>query len=249
MALSKKGLIFGRHPVIEALRDGKTLEKVLVQKGATGDQIKTIYHEANNRGIPVQNVPAEKLRRFPIDNPQGVIAFVSPIEYQNISNIVFDLFNQGKDPLILVLDCITDVRNFGAITRTAECMGVHAILVPEKGSAMLNADAVKTSAGALFKIPICRCRSLKDQVRELKNSGLSISACTEKGGKTIQEVDFNAPVALVMGSEEFGISREILKMADEQVKIPLSGSIASLNVSVAAGMALYEISRQRGVEK
>ena len=245
MGISKKGLIFGRHPIIEALREGRTLEKILIQKGANGEQIRTIYHEALRNSVPIQSVPVEKLRRYPVDNHQGVIALLSPIEYQDLDNIIFSCFEKGIDPLILILDSITDVRNFGAITRTAECMGVHAILVPNKGSALLNADAVKTSAGALFKVPICRCASLVDQVRTLKNSGLKIITCSEKATYTINKVDLNSPAAIVFGSEEFGISKEIIKIADDHVKIPLTGTIGSLNVSVATGMVLYEIRRQR----
>lgn len=246
MGISKKGLIFGRHPVLEALNSEQTLEKVLVQKGTTGEQIKAIYAAANASGTPVQNVPADRLRRFPVSNHQGVVAFVSPVEYQNIGNIIFQLFSQGVDPLVLVLDRITDVRNFGAIARTAECLGVHAILVPNKDSAPINADAIKTSAGALMKIPVCRCKSLADQLRELKNSGLTLIACTEKADKMLHEADLTVPTALIMGSEESGVSKEVLQLADELIKVPMVGSISSLNVSVAAGMALYEARKQRG---
>lgn len=245
MQRSKKEMIFGRHPVIEALRAGTTIEKILIQKGTGGEHIKEIYEAADISETPIQVVPSEKMRQYRHQNTQGVLAFLSPIEYQNISNIVFDLFNQGKDPLILVLDGITDVRNFGAITRTAECMGVNAVLVPGRGSALLTSDAVKTSAGALFQIPICRTMDLVEQIQELKMSGLRVVTCTEKGTEFVRKADYNAPLVLIMGSEEKGISKDILKLADHQVKIPLSGSIESLNVSVATGMLLYEVSRQR----
>ncbi len=238
-------MIFGRHPVIEALRTGRTIEKILVQKSVTGEFIRDLYEAANETGTPVQRVPNEKFRPYQHQNTQGVVAFLSPIEYQNISNIVFDLFNKGQDPLILILDGITDVRNFGAITRTAECMGVNAILLPGKGSAMLNADAVKTSAGALFNIPICRSMDMTEEVHNLKMSGLRIVACTEKGEQDLQQGDYNSPLAMIIGSEENGISKDLLKQADNHVKIPLTGTIASLNVSVAAGMVLYEVRRQR----
>jgi len=173
------------------------------------------------------------------------VAFISEISYQKIESIVPFIYEQGRIPLLLVLDRITDVRNFGAIARTAECAGTDGILIPVKGSAMINSDAIKTSAGALYKLPVCRCPDMKEAMFFLKNSGLRIIAATEKADTAYTSADFTLPMALILGSEENGISEEYLKMADDRIKIPLQGEIASLNVSVASGILLFEILRQR----
>jgi 23S rRNA (guanosine2251-2'-O)-methyltransferase len=194
-----------------------------------------------------QQVPVEKLNRLTLKNHQGVVAFISPIIYQKIENIIPEIFEKGETPLILVLDCITDVRNMGAIARTAECAGVQAIVVPSKGSAQINPDAVKTSAGALYKIPVCRHDNLVQTVRFLQESGLQIVCCTEKTNDFIYKPDYSAPTAIVMGSEEDGVRNEIIRIADHLAKIPMYGEIESLNVSVATGVILYEAIRQRQV--
>jgi len=193
----------------------------------------------------MQTVPAEKLDRVTRKNHQGVIAYISPITYSNIEEIVPGLFEKGETPLILILDQVTDVRNFGAIARTAEIAGVDAIIIPEKGAAQINADAIKTSAGALNLVPVCRTPSLSHTIKYLKNCGLRIVAATEKGERFYDETNMKDPLAIIMGSEDLGIESSLLKIADEWIKIPQFGQIASLNVSVAAGILIYEALRQR----
>jgi len=238
-------LIFGIRTVIEAINSGKEIEKVLIKKGLGGDLFKELFDLIREHGIPFQYVPLEKINRITRKNHQGVIAFVSPIVFHELDNLLPSIFETGKAPLVLVLDQVTDVRNFGAIVRTAECAGVDAVLIPEKGSARINADAVKTSAGALHLVPVCRTKDLQRSVRYLQESGLKIVAATEKATGSYTAVDLTGPTALVMGSEDEGISPAILRMTDEQVKIPILGKIESLNVSVAAGLLVYEVVRQR----
>jgi len=237
--------IYGIRPVIEALKSGKEIERILLQKGLRGEGFHELFGIIRQLEIPTQTVPVDKLNRVTRKNHQGVLAFISEISYQRLDYIIPFIYEEGKIPLILVLDRITDVRNLGAIARTAECAGVDAILLPVKGSAQINADTVKTSAGALYKIPVCRCPDLQNSILYMKNSGLRIFAATEKAGQEHFRADFTGPSALILGSEEDGISPEILAMADEEIRIPLRGDIASLNVSVAAGILLYEAIRQR----
>ncbi|TAH24677.1 MAG: 23S rRNA (guanosine(2251)-2'-O)-methyltransferase RlmB [Cytophagales bacterium] len=241
----KKDIIFGIHPIMEAIEAGKEIERILIQKELSNIQLKELLGLAATRKIPYQKVPTEKLDGITRKNHQGAICFLSAITYSSLDHILQEAFEKGKAPIILVLDRITDVRNFGAISRTAECCGVDAIVVPSRGSAQINADAVKTSAGALHHIPVCREENLKSTLNYLKECGLQLVACTEKGTQTISRFDFTTPVALLMGSEEDGISEEYLKLSDAILKIPTTGKVNSLNVSVAAGMALYEIIRQR----
>jgi 23S rRNA (guanosine2251-2'-O)-methyltransferase len=245
---NKSELLFGIRPIIEAIEAGKEIDKILVQKEQSSPLMHELLQTAFQHKIPVQRVPVEKLNRITKKNHQGAICFMSSIVYASLDNVISDCFQSGTVPLILVLDRITDVRNFGAIARTAECMGVHAIVIPAKGAAQINSDAVKTSAGALNHIPVCREESLLKTIKYLKESGLLVVACTEKAQKTISEASYNDPVAIVMGSEEDGISDEIIKKADEIVRIPMAGKIGSLNVSVAAGMILYEAVRQRDLK-
>jgi 23S rRNA (guanosine2251-2'-O)-methyltransferase len=197
------------------------------------------------RKILFQFVPFQKLNKITRKNHQGVIAFISPILFSDIEEIVTQVFETGKTPFIIVLDGVTDVRNFGAIVRTAECAGVDAVLVPEKNSAGINADAVKTSAGALFKVPVCRTNSLRKTIENLKLSGLRIISASEKAQKYYYQTNFTVPTALVVGDEETGISESILSLSDDTVKIPILGEIKSLNVSVAASVLIYETVRQR----
>jgi 23S rRNA (guanosine2251-2'-O)-methyltransferase len=196
-------------------------------------------------GIYFQYVPIEKLNRLTSKNHQGVVGYISSIEYHKIEQVLPAVFEAGKMPLVLILDRITDVRNFGAIARTAECSGVDAIVIPARGAAQINADAIKTSTGALHKIPVCKEENLKDVIDYLRESGLQVIACTEKSSEYYYQQDMTLPVAIIMGSEEDGISGEYLKRADAAVKIPLMGEIGSLNVSVATGIILYEAVRQR----
>jgi 23S rRNA (guanosine2251-2'-O)-methyltransferase len=243
--LKKENFIYGIRPVIEALKSGKEIEKILIQKGLRGEGFQQLHTLMREMEIPIQFVPLEKLDRMTRQNHQGVVAMVSEITYQKIEAILPFVYEQGKVPLVLLLDHITDVRNLGAIARTAECSGVDAILIPEKGSAQMNQDAIKTSAGALYKIPVCRYSSVKETITLLKNSGLKIIAATEKANADYTDVDMKEPLALILGSEESGVSPELLQSAHELVQIPIMGEIQSLNVSVAAGVILYEILRQR----
>ncbi|MFN3917197.1 MAG: 23S rRNA (guanosine(2251)-2'-O)-methyltransferase RlmB [Flavobacteriales bacterium] len=237
--------IYGTRAVIEAIAAGRELNKVMIQQGLKNELISELRHHLKNTEIPTQYVPAEKLNRLSKKNHQGVIAFASPIVYQEIETLLPFFFESGRVPSVVILDRVTDVRNFGSIARSAECFGVDAIIVPSRGSALANSDAVKTSAGALNKIPVCRSSNLKNTIDFLKDSGLRIVACTEKGSKNLHEVDYTIPTAFIMGSEEDGISPEYLKKADEQVFIPMSGTISSLNVSVSAAIAFYELQKQR----
>ncbi|HZY37978.1 MAG TPA: 23S rRNA (guanosine(2251)-2'-O)-methyltransferase RlmB [Mucilaginibacter sp.] len=254
MSINQRGgretnqLIFGIRAVIEAIKSGKEIESLYLQRGLSGGLIAELKALLPEFGITAQQVPIEKLDRLTPKNHQGAVAFISPIIYQKIENIIPGIFEKGETPLILVLDSITDVRNMGAIARTAECAGVHAIVIPAKGSAQINADAVKTSAGALYKIPVCRHENFLQTVRFLQESGLQVVCCTEKTNDYIYKPDYTAPTAIVMGSEEDGVRNEIIRIADHLAKIPMFGEIESLNVSVATGVILYEAIRQRGVE-
>jgi 23S rRNA (guanosine2251-2'-O)-methyltransferase len=237
-----KEVVFGIQSVLETIRAGKEIDKILVQRELGNLEV---LEFARLKNIPLQKVPTEKLDRITRKNHQGVIAFVSAINYAKIENIVADTYEKGQVPLLLILDRITDVRNFGAIARTAECVGVHAIVIPTKGAAQINSDAMKTSSGALNFLPVCREENLFQTVKYLQNSGFQVVGCTEKVSKTIYEVDFKDPTAIVMGSEEDGISDEILRICDNLTTIPMTGRVGSLNVSVATGVILFETLRQR----
>lgn len=242
---TEKDFIFGTRAVMEAIHAGKEIDKVLVQKELNNDLIKELLKLCKADGVPVVRVPDAKLNRVTRKNHQGVVAYISSIEYASLDNVIETCFAAGKAPLILILDRITDVRNFGAIARTAECAGVDAIVIPSKGSAQINSDAVKTSAGALNFLPVARVKNLFYTCRDLQKSGLTLVAITEKTPKSMYEADFSIPVAMVMGSEEDGISNELMGIVDEKVNIPMLGKIESLNVSVSAGVAIYEAMRQR----
>lgn len=238
-------MVFGIRPVIEALENGKELESLFIQRGLSGELIAELKQILRDREIPYSQVPIEKLNRITRKNHQGVIGVISPIIYQKIEDIIPQVYEKGETPLILILDGLTDVRNMGAIARTAACAGIHAIVVPTKGSAEINPDAIKTSAGALYTIPVCRHDSLSQVMHFLQASGLQVVACTEKTDKMIYEPDYTLPTAIVMGSEERGISNDMIRSADHLAKIPMYGEIASLNVSVSAGVIIYEAIRQR----
>jgi len=240
-----KDFIFGIRAVIEAVKSGKQIDKLMIRSGLKGELIFELMGLVKELNIPVQYVPNERINRVTMKNHQGVLAFISPIEFQNIENILPMLFDRGENPFFIVLDKITDVRNFGAITRTAECAGVDAIIIPEKGSAQISADAVKTSAGALLKIPVCRVRNLSKTLKYLQESGIQLVAATEKAKENYYSTDFTSPTAIVMGSEDTGIDMELLRTVDKMVKIPIMGEIDSLNVSVAAGILMYEVVKQR----
>ncbi len=240
-------MVFGMRAVIEAVKSGKELESVFVQRGLMGPIFQELKNLLKEHDLVFQMVPIEKLNRITPGNHQGVVAFISPIGYDKIENIIPLIFEKGEIPLILILDGITDVRNFGAIARTAECAGVQAIVVPARGSAQINPDAIKTSAGALYKIPVCRHESLQKVARFLQDSGLQLVACTEKTNDNLYKPDYTVPTAIVMGAEDTGISNELIRIADHLAKIPMFGEIESLNVSVSAGVILYEAIRQRMV--
>lgn len=238
-------LIYGTRAVIEAVNSGKEFDRIYIQKGINNPLVNELRALLKDNDVLYQQVPVEKLNRIADRNHQGVVAFLSSLEYVKIDSILPELFTMGKVPLLLMLDRITDVRNFGAIARSAACCGVHAIVIPSRGSALINADAIKTSAGALHKLPVCREENLKSTLEYVSESGVQIVACTEKGSEYIFNSNLTVPTLIIMGSEENGISGEYLKRADVKVKIPMTGEISSLNVSVATGMILYETVRQR----
>ncbi|MFW9596981.1 MAG: 23S rRNA (guanosine(2251)-2'-O)-methyltransferase RlmB [Paludibacter sp.] len=243
----EKDMIFGIRAVLEAIESGKEIDKILVRRDMTNDLSRELFAALNGLEVPVQKVPIEKLNRITMKNHQGVIAFISPVAYQHIEDIIPSIYEAGRMPFIVVLDGVTDVRNFGAIARTCECAGVDAIVVPLKGGAALNGDAVKTSAGALLKIPVCREHNLTNTLKYLSSSGIKLVAATEKASENYTQTSMSGPVAIVMGSEEDGVSPENLRLCDGMVRIPLLGTIESLNVSVAAGILIYEAVRQRTV--
>lgn len=238
-------MIYGIHPVMQALEAGKEIDKVLIQLGLRVEHFRELIQMLESREIPYQTVPIQKLNRVTGKNHQGIIAFISPVEYMDIEKLLPIIFEQGQNPFLLILDRITDVRNFGALARTAECAGVHAIIIPSRGAAQINEDAVKTSSGALMNIPVCRSANLKNTFRFLHDSGLQIVAVTEKAKSDYYNSDLTLPTALVMGSEEDGISEAYLKLCDKLVRIPLLGEVMSLNVSVAGGVLMYEVVKQR----
>ncbi|MAK07639.1 MAG: 23S rRNA (guanosine(2251)-2'-O)-methyltransferase RlmB [Marinoscillum sp.] len=243
--MKNQDIIFGKRPVLEAIRSGKTIEKIFIQKNLSKEVFDEIKKSINNKNVNLSLVPKEKLNRIIRKNHQGVICYISPIDYQPLSEIVHRSYESGKDPIILVLDRITDTRNFGAITRVAEATGVDAIVIPEKESALITSEAVKASAGALNYVSICKEKNLKSVINKLKESGLKVIACTEKSDENIYSVDFNTPVCIILGSEKNGISQNLIEISDVKAKIPMRGKIESLNVSSSSSIILYELIRQR----
>ncbi len=244
--MSKKtNYIFGVRAVIEAINAGKDLEKVIIQRGVNSFLVRELHKLLNKNSIAFQYLPAVKFKRWAAKNHQGVIAILSEISYHDIENILPTVYEEGKAPYILILDRVSDVRNFGAIARTAECAGVDAIIIPQKGSAAINADSIKVSAGALHKIPICRVSNLAETVLILKNNGLQVVAASEKHTVPYYKVDYNMPTAIIMGAEDVGVSSLLLDLADASINIPMLGTIESLNVSVATGIILFEGLKQR----
>lgn len=241
----KSEIIYGIRSVIEAIKSGQHLERVFIQKNLKGNLYKELMLELHRSTTPLSKVPPERINKFTKKNHQGVVALISPVQYHTLDQLVPQLFEEGKNPLLVMLDQITDVRNFGAIARTCECLGADAIVIPAKGGAQVNEDAIKTSAGALNHLPVCREQHLPDTVNFLKESGIHVVACSEKTQHTLDEIDFSLPVCIIMGSEESGIADTLLDASNSICKISMKGEIESLNVSVAAGMALYEAQRQR----
>ena len=230
MNKDNQNYIYGIRPIIQAIESGKTIDKLFIQKGLHNELFANLWKLVRFRRINYKHVPLEKINRLTKKNHQGVFAFISPIEFHNIEDVIPMLYEDGKTPLILVLDRITDVRNFGAITRTAECAGVNEILIPEQNSAAINADAMKTSAGAMHKATICRTWNLKLALQFMKDSGIQIIACTEKSKTNIYQVNYTSPTAIIIGSEEDGVSPEFLKTCNSSAKIPMFGETSSLNV-------------------
>lgn len=240
-------MIYGTRAVMEAIKADRQIERILIQKGVSNELVRELLQLIRSKGLTFTYVPQEKLNRLTTKNHQGVICLLSSVEYASLDNIVHAAYSEGREPFLLILDQITDVRNFGAIARTAECAGIDALIIPEKGNAPITSDAMKTSAGALNHLPVCREKDLKKTITYLRESGIMVVACTEKASKIIYDTTIKGPVALIMGSEEDGISDALLRVADELVKIPMKGEIGSLNVSVAAGIAIYEVVRQKSV--
>ena len=243
--MKEKEMIFGLRAVIEAVQAGKEVDRVWVKRELQGELFKELQDVLTLHEIPMQKVPLERIDRITRKNHQGVLAFMSAVTYQKIEDIIPMLYEQGKNPFIVVLDGITDVRNFGAIARTCEVAGVDAIVIPARGSVRVSADAIKTSAGALHTIPVCRELNIRDAVQFLRNSGVKVVAATEKATENYTTSTYVDPVAILMGAEDEGISPELLKISDDLVRLPVFGTIQSLNVSVAAGVMLYEVIRQR----
>ncbi len=243
--MDRKDYIFGMRAVMEALESGRHIDKVLLRRDLSGDLSRELTEALRRYDVPVQKVPVEKLNRITMKNHQGVIALLAAAPYHRLENVLPALYEEGKVPFVVVLDGVTDTRNFGAIARTADCAGVDAIVIPERGSVSVSPDAMKTSAGALLYVPVCREKNLADAVRFLRENGLKVVAATEKGAEEYTGVDMTVPVAIVMGAEETGISEAVLRQADALAAIPLAGKIGSLNVSVAAGILMYEAVNQR----
>lgn len=237
--------IFGIRAIIEAINSGKNIDKVFLQKGLKGDLFKELESLIRSENINYSYVPIEKLNKFKNRNHQGAVAQIAPIAFHDLDALILETLESDVTPLFLVLDQLSDVRNFGAIIRTAECTGVHGIIIQKKGGAPINADTVKTSAGAIFKIPICKVDHIKDAIFHLQASGIKVIAATEKTDNDLYDVSFTEPCAIVMGSEGKGINPSVLKIVDDRAKLPLLGTIESLNVSVACGAFLYEVIRQR----
>lgn len=241
----KTEMIYGTRAVMEAIRAGKEIEKIMIQSSLANDLMKELISLARENGVPYTFVPQEKLKKYSSKNHQGVVCLLSSVTYASLDNLIDRAYSEGREPFLLILDRITDVRNFGAIARTAECAGVDGVVIGEKGNAPITGDAMKTSAGALNYLSVCREKDLKKTMKYLRENGIRVIACTEKASQDIFNVSLGGPIALVVGSEEDGISDALLRDADELVRIPMKGKIGSLNVSVAAGVAIYEVVRAR----
>jgi 23S rRNA (guanosine2251-2'-O)-methyltransferase len=243
--MEKTEMIFGTRAVMEAIKAGREIEKIYIQSSLSNDLIKELIKTATEYKAPYSFIPQQKLDRLSSKNHQGVICILSAVQYASLENIIDRCYQEGREPFFLIVDRVTDVRNFGALARTADCAKLDAIIISDKGNAPITGDAMKTSAGALSHMPVCRVKDMKSTIRLLKENGIQVVACTEKASDLIYQTDFTTPLAIILGSEEDGISPQLLKDADRLVKIPMSGSIESLNVSVAAGIIIYEAIRQK----
>lgn len=244
--MEKEHQIFGIRAIIEAIQAGKEIDKVFIQKDAQGDLMRDLMKVMKRASINFSYVPVEKLNKLTPNNHQGAVATIAPVSFHNLETLIETVAESGKTPLFLILDQISDARNFGAIIRTAECTGVNGIIIQKQGAAPVNGDTVKTSAGAVFNVPICKVEHIKDAIFHLQGSGIKIIAATEKTDQNIYDLTLNEPIAIIMGSEDRGVNPSVLKIVDEKAKLPMFGTIASLNVSVACGAFLYEAVRQRG---
>ena len=243
--MKNNDIVFGTRPVLEAINSGKTLEKLFIQKNLKKEILEKIKSKLSSKKINISYVPKEKLNRITKKNHQGIICYISPISYQPIEEIIQRVFEKGKDPFVIILDRITDTRNFGAISRVADASGVDAIIIPEKESAIITSDSIKTSAGAINYIPICKVKSLRSTANFLKESGLKLVSCTEKGDKKFYDADLTSPCCIILGSEKDGISNSLMDISDERLNIPMKGNVESLNVSSSASVILFEVVRQR----
>ena len=246
--MEKSDYIFGIRPVLEAMEASKSIDKILVKRELNGELVKEVFQMAKELDIPVQKVPNEKLNRITMKNHQGLIAIMCPVRYYNLDNLIASLYEEGKTPLAIILDGVTDARNFGAIARSAECAGADFIVIPEKGSASVTSDSVRSSAGALFHIPVCREKDLTRALIRLQENGYKIVGASEKSKLNYTDVDYSVPVAIVMGAEDTGLSNDVLRRCDDLAAIPILGKVGSLNVSVACSVILYEAVRQRRTE-
>ena len=245
--MDRSDYIFGIRPVLEAIEASKSIDKILIKRDISGDLIKEVLEKAKEYDIPVQRVPTEKLNRITMKNHQGVIAISCPVIYHNLENLISELYESGKNPLGVLLDGVTDARNFGAIARSAECAGADFIIIPERGSASVTSDSVRASAGALFHIPVCRVKDLDKAISLLHENGLIVIGASEKSNVNYTDMNYTVPVVIVMGAEDTGISNNIIRKCDELAAIPILGKVGSLNVSVACGVILYEAVRQRNL--
>ena len=244
---NKNEYLFGMHPVMEALEAGKRIEKVMFRQGLDGMQFHRLLKMLQDAGVNVQFVPEERLNRITRGRHQGVIALISQVEYSSIEKIVEDALSSDSNPIIVLLDGVSDVRNFGATARSAECAGVKGIILPAKGGAAVNGEAIKASAGALLRVPAAKVPNLRSAVYYLIESGFQVVSATEKGDVSIYDIDFKKPTAVIMGSEDKGVSDSILAISEYKAQIPQAGKIGSLNVSVAASIIMFEAMRQKGV--
>ncbi|MDR3142405.1 MAG: 23S rRNA (guanosine(2251)-2'-O)-methyltransferase RlmB [Tannerellaceae bacterium] len=243
--MKENEMIFGIRAIIEAIQSDKEIDKIIIKRELQSELSKELFNVLKGRDIPLQRVPVERLDRITRKNHQGVIAFISPVAYQRLEDIVPFVYELGKSPFIVLLDGVTDVRNFGAIARTCECAGADAIVIPAKGSVTVNADAIKTSAGALHVLPVCKEKNINQAIRFLKDSGIKVVAASEKAVDNYTAISYDGPVAIVVGAEDTGVSMENLRICDHMVKIPQFGTIGSLNVSVASSIIIYEVVRRR----
>ena len=244
--MKENEMIFGIRAIIEAIESDKEIDKIILKKDLQSELSHELFEVLRSHPlIQVQRVPLERINKYTRKNHQGAIAFISSTHYQRVEDLVQNIFEEGKDPFFIILDGVTDVRNFGAIARTCECAGVDAVVIPFRGSVSVGADAIKTSAGALHTLPVCKEKNLVQTDKNLKASGVRVVAATEKGDKVYTDTNLTGPLAIVMGAEDTGVSPEIIRLCDDLVKIPINGKISSLNVSVAAGVMIYESIRQR----